>query len=199
MDNLNGHFRVLSLNSVFPIYPSRACWPRQRWHLFWNKPKRWKQFGNVFRSVLSGYLSDKFSRKAAVFLSQLFSGGCCLLIAIGMHYEHSPFKSILFCLAGYTLRKNKQDIRYYGSLHNGYYCRERERQTYISSERRCWLCVCLWTCGGRVFFRRRCKKNGYFYTAVLSASSVQFWPTLIWCLPQRPHQIARSLGKRSKV
>ena len=59
----------------------------------------------MFSGVLSGYLSDKFSRKAAVFLSQLFSGGCCLLIAIGMHYEHSPFKSILFCLAGYTLRK----------------------------------------------------------------------------------------------
>ena len=59
----------------------------------------------MLSGVLSGYLSDKFSRKAAVFLSQLFSGGCCLLIAIGMHYEHSPFKSILFCLAGYTLRK----------------------------------------------------------------------------------------------
>ena len=35
----------------------------------------------MFSGVISGYLSDKFSRKAAVFLSQLFAGVCCLLIA----------------------------------------------------------------------------------------------------------------------
>ena len=59
----------------------------------------------MFSGIITGYLSDKYSRKGAVFVSQIFAGICCLLISIGMYYNKTFYMSIYFLLAGYTLRK----------------------------------------------------------------------------------------------
>ena len=117
MDSLNGHFCVLTPQSHFSHSILVELAGQDQGGIYFGISQSVGNAMAMFSGVISGYLSDKFSRKAAVFLSQLFAGFCCLLIAIGMHYEHSPSKSIWFCLLGYTLRQNQPHIRNYGSIH----------------------------------------------------------------------------------
>ena len=77
MDNRNGHFRVLSSIPFFPSILLELA-GQDRGGIYFGISQSVGNSLAMFSGVLSGYLSDKFSRKAAVFLSQLFSGGCCL-------------------------------------------------------------------------------------------------------------------------
>ena len=59
----------------------------------------------MFAGIVTGYLSDLYGRKVAVFISQLHAGICCLLISTGMYLHKTTNMSIYFLLGGYTLRK----------------------------------------------------------------------------------------------